>query len=260
MPRGKPEVVPPKPDFDWAVVRKDVEHVLPRHALNERRLAEWDEFIAERPKDLEQAKRCSTLPKWNFARIPREHNSLDDHRSAAARTVLNDLAIVRQPATIASNAVAGSGSEGTAERRARNTYNAEHGMAVLTANSFALVLMDYIDEPGDADGCHIPAVLVQFGESFDVDTTKPDAMVMCKWWEPKPPGGTYDGDWRKWTTNRRIQYETEIRRDSIVMVDVQFTRKEPLAGGVRRLNKATKVKIAQDPKLKYDEFSIKPPD
>ena len=118
--------------------------------------------------------------------------------------------------------------------------------------------MDYSNSP--PGGCRIPAVLVQLADSFgDVDTTQPDAKVKVHWWEPKPPNGRYDGDWRKWTNSRRSQCVSEIERDEVVMVDVQFTRSAELAGGYRRLSKATKQKIASDTRFNYADYSHAPP-
>lgn len=255
-PQGKPEIVAPKPDFDWSRVLADVKHVMPRHEANEQRLAEWDAFVDQRPKNLAEAARVDTLPKWNFACIPRDENSLDDHRAAAARAALRDLAIVQQPATIASNAVAGSGAEGNAERRARTTWDAEHSTLALTPDGFVFVKMNYTT-PVDAGGCRIPACLVQLPSSFgELDTRDPKTVLSVKWWEPKPPDGKYDGEWRKWTNGgRRQQYVTEVTREEICMIDVQFTRRGPLANGNRKLNKATKDRLMSDAFFKYSEYS-----
>ena len=72
-----------------------------------------------------------------------------------------------------------------------------------------------------------------------VDTTQPNAKltVIWWWWEPKPPHGRCDGDWRKWTDERRRQHESEVERREVAMLNLQFTRAEPLVGGhgVRRL-------------------------
>ena len=86
------------------------------------------------------------------------------------------------------------------------------------------------------------------------DTTKPDTKTRVKWWEPQP-SGKYDGDWRVWRGARRQQEESDIQRCDVAMVNVQFTRQQPLANGCRRLSQATKRRLQSDPAFKYAEYS-----
>ena len=48
---------------------------------------------------------------------------------------------------------------------------------------------------------------------------------------------------------------SEITRDMIALVNVGFTRREPLVGGFRKLNADTKRRLAADARAKYEEFS-----
>lgn len=254
MPSGKPAVKAPRADFDWERVRSDVRHVLPRNESTEVRLAQWDSFVDARPKDLTQAQRVTTLPTWNYAMIPQTGSAGDDPRATAAHAVRDGLRVVTQPQTIACRALPGSGAEGEAERRACAAHTAESTMLPLTANGFGLVKMDYEND----GGCQIPALLVQFPESFDGDTTKGETKVNVRWWEPQP-SGTWDGEWRQWKDGRRRQLQSEIERREVIMLNVQFTRTEPLANGTRRLSTATKQRLAQDSFFQYTKYSSGPP-
>ena len=254
-PTGKPSVVPPKSGFDWSSVRADVLHVVKKHSATEAHLSEWEAFIAERPKTHEDAMRVTTLPKWNLTPISEEHDSLEDHRGAAMRTVRADMASVYTwPRCIRSSYY--NGAEGAAAARARATDNEERQLLRVEPSSWGFIKVEYTDEPANG-GCRIPAILVQFAESFGagVDTTQPLAKLTVKWWEPKPPHGRYDGDWRKWTGERRRQHESQIERREVAMLNVQFTRAEPLVGGVRRLNKATKERLQADEFFEYATYS-----
>ena len=149
-----------------------------------------------------------------------------------------------------------NGAEGAAAARARATDNEERQLLRVEPSSWGFIKVEYTDEPANG-GCRIPAILVQFAESFGagVDTTQPLAKLTVKWWEPKPPHGRYDGDWRKWTGERRRQHESQIERREVAMLNVQFTRAEPLVGGVRRLNKATKERLQADEFFEYATYS-----
>lgn len=255
MPEGKPDVAKPK-DFDWNAVLADVDHVLQKNGTSEHAqiMAEWRQFVDARPKNHEDCKSCGSLPKWDFKTVPAAAAGGDTSAGGVARRAVQQAAIsFRQPNTITSSV--GDGAEARAARRARNVANEGLGAALLPLepNTWAMVAVEYADE--NEGGCQIPRVLVQLPSSFDgIDTTRPDAQFDVKWWEPKPPRGTYDREWRKWMNGQR-QHVSSITRGMVALTNVKFTRLEELSGGYRKLNAETKRRLASDAGSKYDEFS-----
>ena len=251
-PEGKPDVAVPK-DFDWNKVISDVEHCLP--AADPAMMASWREFVDKRPKSHDDSKMCLSLPKWNFPLRPDASGPVTS--SEIARLAVQERAVhVRHPASIVSSA--GDGAEGRADRRARAA--ADEGLSerlcVLEPDTWAMVVVEYDDDGGD--GCRIPRILVQLPSDFGgTDTTRPDAQISVRWWEPKPPDGKYDKEWRVWKQRGR-QIVSEVKRSTISLVNVKFTRAEPLAGGFRKLNMDTKRRLSSDPGAKYGEFSLSP--
>merc|ERR1711907_134697 len=116
---------------------------------------------------------------------------------------------------------------------ARNAANEGLGATIspLEPNTWAMVSVEYEDV--NEGGCQIPRLLVQLPSSFDgIDTTRPDTRFDVTWWEPKPPNGTYDKEWRKWMDGRQ-QHVSSITRDMVALTNVKFTRIEELTGGFR---------------------------
>lgn len=255
MPEGKPAVAA-QAEFDWPKVLRDVEHVLPANTMNAPRLAAWREFIDARRARAAQLAQCPSLAKWDFKCRPAGPQGPISSSEVAARQVHSSTVRMRQPQSITSSAA--DGSEGRAARAERRAADAETTFAELEPNTFAMVKATY-PNPGDDDyvegGCRIPWLLVQLPATFrDVNTANGSAKFTVKWWEPKPPNGKYTGKWRKWM-NRGRQQTSEIQRDMITVINVQFTRTAELSGGFRNMNAPTIGRIRTEPNSQYAQFS-----
>ena len=266
-----PTGVPPRvarPEFDYDKVHADVKALIPMNEHFESRLAQWRDFIARRPND-DASYAAVELPQWmGHTRRPANAAQGTSAAEIARSTVLASTIAVRQPRTVVSAAY--NGAEGNADRAARAADDAEAAGIVetepLKAGTWAFVKVKY-PEPSPNDtgsaGCRIPLILVQLAADFgDVDTTLAESKIKVSWWAPAPAHGRYDGDWRKWRNAQRQQHETEEERGSIAMTDVKFTREAELAGGVRRLNKKTKERLAETNMAGvslYSQYSRGPP-
>ena len=254
MPEGKPKVAPIKP-FNWDEVLEDAKKKLASVEDNAARLAEWREFVDARPKTEAEASQCSTLPKWDFACRP-AHRGPTGADDIARQRALASAVVTRQPETIRSSVGDGAAGAAAAKQRRLADEGSEAVLSELQPGSFAMVSAKYDDDAADDGGCRIPRLLVQLSDAFPdgLDTRRHDAKLTVRWWEPKPPNGKYTKEWRKWM-NGRAQHVSEITRDMITVVNVGFTRQQPLVGGFRKFGAETKRRLQADPGAKYAEFS-----
>ena len=241
MPTGKPSVAPLKP-FDYEQVYKDAERKLAGVPQNERFLSEWRDFVDARPKTAEDAAHWRGPPKRDFAvRPPLSGPTLSDQ--IAARAALERAVVVQQPQTIRSSVA--DGAEGRAEREARALLRqlANDATAQLRVNSFAMAAIPVSDQTPQ-----LPRRLVQLPGILAQDTTQPDAVLVVVCWTPVH--GKYDREWKV------TEEQCQIRRDAITVINVEFTQKEELRGGFRKLNGKTKRYLAVDNGAKYSEYSV----
>ena len=259
LPVGKPAVK--EFEHDYPKVLENIKVNLASHSLNQPLHAEWEAFIASRPKTIEEARACTSLPKWNWPMRPSPAvtaaaaaaavNDLSAPRRAAMRAAVAATTVVEQPRTV-SDGLTADGAEGRAAREERTRADQERTLLPLEPNSFVMVRMNYTN----AGGCQIPLLLAQCPADFGrLDTTNPKSMINLLWWEPKPGVGRYDGDWQKWMASRGVQCEEAVEREAIALARVGFTRVAELAGGFRKLGKPTRRSLLGLEQAKYGEYS-----
>lgn len=276
FPDGKPGIAPVVP-YEYEGVLRDAQHVLPDHAGIAASRAEWRTWTGARPRstaDIDDA----LLPQWLWplrpasqragagagtgAPPPDEVGGVPVTRMRHVNTI--DCSHDGTGAAAARAADAAKRNAKAAELAADEMRESAHKTDALVPDDWVFVKMSYLPlRPGEKGGCRIPWILAQLPSSFGgVDTTKDDAKIKVKWWEPRDK--KYTGDWQPWSdAGDGVPAESEIERGSIEFVEVTFTtatvktkvlnKKTTLQ--LWKIDAKTKARIAACPESKFSEFS-----